>query len=255
MDWTMVTDSDEYLMFNYPHPKEEDYTLYDSMKRGVVEKDIDHERKRWRPYRNRLPSMDMRVTVADYIHNEKIPLKCIMFPGLQFTSYESKREDLFKNIPEGVNPNHLTTLRYVKAGRREGEFSKTMVDVSNGVLDDFTMENNMNVHVPNKVLCGMNGQTGSRQDYIASLFRLHHYRTGSWESFIERAADRRANMTEERFMERNIEPKIIDDDIRPWIGWFVEKVGINEARRLLIQPLAAAYEKFRDVSTERRLLG
>ena len=255
MDWTMITDSDEYLMFNYRHDKQENTSLYDSLKRGTQEEDIDKERKHLAPYRARLPAMASRATIADFIHQEKLRSKCIMFPGLQFTSYESRVSEVFKGVPAIVNPHQLVTLRHRKAGLREGTFSKTMIDVSQGVLDDYTMETNINVHVPNKLLCGSNGNSGSRKDYISSLFRVHHYRTGTWESFIERAADRRASMTVDRFMERNIEPKVIDDDIRPWIGWFIEKVGKDEATRLLVDPLAEAYDQYKDVSNQvqRRL--
>jgi hypothetical protein len=250
MDWTIITDSDEYLMFNYPHEQQEDTNLYDTLKRGTSTLDVDNERKRWAPFRERLPAMETKATIADYLHQEKVKSKCIMFPGLQFTSYESPAVDVYNGVPEGINPYNLVTLRHRKAGQREGEFSKTMVDVSNGELEDYTMETNVNVHVPNKLLCGMNGNSGSRQDYISSIFRLHHYRTGTWESFIERAADRRANMTVDRFMERNIEPQLIDDDIRPWISWFVEKVGMDEAKRLLVDPLSETYSQYSGLSTQ-----
>ena len=243
MDWTIITDSDEYLMFNYKHEREEDPNVYDAIKRGVSKDDIDKDRKKMARYRELLPPLETRATIADFIHQEKLKTKCIMFPGLQFTSYESRIDDVFRDVPSGINPFHLVTLRHRKAGLREGAFSKSMVDVSQGLLEDYTMETNVNVHVPNKLLCGMNGNSGSRQDYISSLFRLHHYRSGTWESFIERVADRRANMTIDRFLERNIKPRLIDDDIRPWIKWFVEKVGMDEAKRLLVKPLAQAYQE------------
>jgi hypothetical protein len=244
MDWTIITDSDEYLMFNYLHPRQENRSRYDALKRGVTKEDIDKERNLMAKYRERLPPMELRATVADFLHQENPQSKCIMFPGLQFSSFESKKDDVIKNVPSGINPFHLVTLRYLKAGIREGTFSKTMIDVSQGLLEDYTMETNVNVHIPNKLLCGINGNSGSRKDYISSIFRLHHYRTGTWESFIERSADRRASMTVERYWERNIEPKVIDDDIRPWITWFVEKVGMNDAARLLTEPLAQAYNQY-----------
>jgi hypothetical protein len=255
MDWTIITDSDEYLMFNYKHKQQEDPTVYDAIKRGVSKEDIDKDRKKMARYREKLPPLEARATIADFIHQEKLKTKCIMFPGLQFTSYESKIDDVFRDVPSGINPFHLVTLRHRKAGLREGAFSKSMVDVSQGMIEDYTMETNVNVHVPNKLLCGMNGNSGSRQDYISSLFRLHHYRSGTWESFIERVADRRANMTIDRFMERNIKPRLIDDDIRPWINWFVEKVGMDEAKRLLVNPLAEAYTRFKDLPVHARISG
>jgi hypothetical protein len=244
---------DEYVIFNYPHPKEENRSLYDSIRRGTTAADIDKDREHMKPYRDRLPPMNLRATIADFLHQEKLRVKCILFPGLQFTSYESRPKHVFRDVPEGVNPYHLVTLRHRKAGRREGVFSKTMVDVSQGLMDDYTMETNFNVHIPNKLLCGINSHSGSCKDYQSALFRLHHYRTGTWESFIERSADRRATMTVERFMERNIEPVLIDDDIRPWIQWFVEKVGMDEVRRLLVDPLAEAYAYYEGVPIQRRL--
>eukprot|EP00546_Thalassionema_frauenfeldii_P003232 CAMPEP_0178938942 /NCGR_PEP_ID=MMETSP0786-20121207/26608_1 /TAXON_ID=186022 /ORGANISM="Thalassionema frauenfeldii, Strain CCMP 1798" /LENGTH=216 /DNA_ID=CAMNT_0020617711 /DNA_START=113 /DNA_END=760 /DNA_ORIENTATION=- len=216
-----MTDSDEYVLFNYIHEKEENRSLYDTIRRGVTADDIDKERDRYETYRKRLPSMSLKATVADFLHQEKMRMKCIKFPGLQFTSYESEKSAVYKGVPEnaGVNPYQLVTLRHRKAGNRQGIFSKTMVDVSQGTFDDYSMESNFNIHNPNKLLCGLNGHSGSSQDYISAIFRLHHYRTGTWESFIERSQDRRANMTVDRFMERNVEPHLIDDDIRPWLAW------------------------------------
>jgi len=251
MDWTIMTDSDEYIMFNYIHEKEENRSLYDTIRRGVTADDIDKERQIFEPYRKRLPSMMLKATIADFLQQEKPRLKCVKFPGLQFTSYESERQIVYKNVPEGVdvNPYHLVTLRHRKAGNRQGVFSKTMVDVSHGTFDDYSMESNFNIHNPNKLLCGLNGHSGSSQDYISAIFRLHHYRTGTWESFIERGQDRRANMTVSRFTERNIEPQLVDDDIRPWIAWFIEKVGQEEAKRLLFHPLSKAYALYQQTTS------
>jgi hypothetical protein len=45
------TDSDEYLVFNYKHEREEDPTVYDAIKRGVSKEDIDKDRKKMARYR------------------------------------------------------------------------------------------------------------------------------------------------------------------------------------------------------------
>jgi hypothetical protein len=35
-----------------------------------------------------------------------------------------------------------------------------------------------------------------------------------------------------------------DDDVRPWIQWFVDKVGRDEAIRLLADPMKKLYTEF-----------
>eukprot|EP00543_Licmophora_paradoxa_P000031 CAMPEP_0202449246 /NCGR_PEP_ID=MMETSP1360-20130828/7993_1 /ASSEMBLY_ACC=CAM_ASM_000848 /TAXON_ID=515479 /ORGANISM="Licmophora paradoxa, Strain CCMP2313" /LENGTH=201 /DNA_ID=CAMNT_0049067109 /DNA_START=325 /DNA_END=929 /DNA_ORIENTATION=+ len=123
-----------------------------------------------------------------------------------------------------------------------------MIDVSFGKMEHYTRQNMYNIHSPNIRVCGRNGYTGSRADYMSSLFRIHHYSSGTVESFVERGSDRRAAtpLSWERFLSRNVEPAIRDTDIRAWVPWFVDTVGgEQEARRLLVEPMKEAYDEMK----------
>jgi hypothetical protein len=165
------------------------------------------------------------------------------------SSYESTNEARDALVPEGINAQQLMTLRFRRSGARTGNFSKTLLDVSWGLMEKYGKDDVQNIHNPHKRICGVNGHSGSNADYLSSVFRLNHYSSGSLEAYVERGNDRRANhqgVSFKRFQSRNeINPQHQDDDIRPWIQWFVDKVGIAEAKRLLVEPLNSAYEDFR----------
>ena len=163
------------------------------------------------------------------------------------SSYDSAKELIHHEVPDGISANHLMTLRFRKAGVRRGDFSKALLDVSWDRMDQYTNQEVQNIHNPKKRICGVNGQIGSNADYLTSVFRINHYSSVSLELHVERAKDRRANnknITFSRFQSRNVEPVYEDDDVRPWIQWFVDKVGLDEAKRLLVDPLKKAYDEF-----------
>ena len=240
-NFVILTDSDEFLLYNYihlEHEKEDSYLLVEQEEQA----DLDAARRRLASFRRRLPPLTQRVTIADYMAQERIPKPntCFKFPGLMMSSYDD-----FQGTPPAsyINSDHLMTLRYPLAGPRQGNFSKTMIDVSFGSMDLYTRGNMFNIHTPNTRTCGKNGYTGSRADYMSSLFRINHYSSGTLETFVERAADRRAaSLSLNRFLSRNVEPSIRDIDIQPWLDWFLDKVGEEDAKRLLVNPMKEAYE-------------
>ena len=246
MNWTMLIDSDEFLIYNYRHAREENTSLYDSTRKGFNRLDIERHRNEVAIIRDRLPPLDRRVTVADFLVNEAIPKPCIKMPGLQFSSQESDQPILVSNYDNDNTTNLLLTLRQRQTGPREGLFSKTMINVSFGSWSHYTFGNVVNVHNPNHLVCGNNGNSGSRADYIASIFRINHYKAGTLQAFLERSGDRRqGNMSLlERFRARDIEPILYDDDIVPWVSWFVDKVGVQLANELLFDPLLEAYRLY-----------
>lgn len=245
--WVLMTDSDEFLTYNYIHADEEDETNYE-VKRGTTVEMIDKSRRELIPSRYKIPPKDARVTIADWLAVEEDYTMCWKFPGLRMSSYESTNEARDALVPDGINAQELMTLRFRLSGARVGNFSKTLLDVSWGLMERYTKEDVQNIHNPHKRICGVNGHSGSNADYLSSVFRINHYSSGSLEAFVERGNDRRANNKElsfARFQSRNeINPVHQDDDIRPWIKWFVDKVGIEEAKRLLVDPLNKAYKQF-----------
>jgi hypothetical protein len=245
-EWVIMTDSDEFLVYNYIHADEENVTNYELV-RGVTKEKVDETRRKMIPRRRRLPALDRHVTVADWLAVENGNRRCWKLTGLPMSSYDSRKGLIDHDVPQGVNASHLMTLRFRKSGLRRGNFSKVFLDVSWGTMDLYAKDDVQNIHNPQKRICGLNGHTGSNADYIASVFRINHYSSGSLESHVERANDRRSpnkNVSFHRFQSRNIDPVFEDDDVRPWIQWFIDKVGIMEAKRLLVDPMKEAYNKF-----------
>jgi hypothetical protein len=235
-------------LYNYVHADEEVETNYE-LKRGTTMNKVNYDRMKAIPIRHRLPPMSLRVTVASWLEVENVRLskQCWKFPGLHMSSYESPEAKRSHNIPDIVNATHLMTLRFRRAGLRYGNFSKTLLDVSWGKLDQYTYDDVQNIHNPQKRICGVNGFSGSNADYLSSVFRINHYSSGTLETHLERSKDRRynhKNVSFDLFQKRNTEPEYEDDDIRPWIAWFIDKVGVADAKVLLLDPLQRAYKEF-----------
>jgi hypothetical protein len=81
--------------------------------------------------------------------------------------------------------------------------------------------------------------SGSGTDYIAALLRLNHF-AGTEVAFKERQTDSRRERNR-LFYKRDVEPSGETDEMRPWIKAFVNKVGIQNATKLL-SPLDKAYQ-------------
>ena len=258
-EWVLMTDSDEFLVYNYIHADQENASSYELV-RGTTTDSVDALRRKMIPKRKRLPALEDRVTVADWLNVENGMKRCWRITGLPMSSYDSAEGLMDHDVPKGINASHLMTLRFRKVGLRHGNFSKALLDVSWGSMDQYTREDVQNIHNPQKRICGLSGHTGSNADYLASVFRINHYSSGTLETYAERANDRRSsnqNLTFSRFQSRNVAPIYEDDDVRPWIQWFVDKVGIEEATRLLVKPLKKAYtlfEKHPFVRFHRRFL-
>jgi hypothetical protein len=245
-EWVLMTDSDEFLVYNYIHAEEENETSYELI-RGATTEMVDSLRRKMIPKRLKLPAMERHVTVADWLAVENGKRRCWKIAGLPMSSYVSAKPVPDHDVPKGINASHLMTLQFHKTGLRTGNFSKTLLDVSWGTMEQYTKDEVQNIHNPQQRICGWNGFTGSNADYLASVFRINHYSSGSLESHVERANDRRnsnRNVSFTRFQARNLDPINEDYDLRPWIQWFVDKVGIQEAKRLLVNPLSEAYRHF-----------
>jgi hypothetical protein len=251
-DWTLLTDTDEYVTFNYRYPETEDPTIYDSETDQKSLADVDIERARLLPFRDLLANMTERVTIAQYLEtyegivsgSESRPNYCIRIPGLTFSSLESDPVDMARDFATGMDGNNLMTLRQRQHAAKDGSFSKAMLHLrtANG-SDWFDRSSVYNVHSPNKRMCGVKKfPSGSGADYISSLFRIHHYRAGTVEAYLERAGDwRGAELL--RYFDRNVESVGNNTDLTHWFKWFVDKVGKEAADRLLIQPLNETYNE------------
>jgi hypothetical protein len=288
--WTILIDSDEFLIFNYRHPLKENETVYDAVTKLITPNDLDKARKRIVPIREKLPNWEEEITIADFLYNYTSSLpssvseeenllsskglppkklsraeaamehtfetagiipqrpKCLRFPHLRFSSYESNPKLVSADIPDHVDPTTLMTLRHRKVGPIDSLFSKAMLDLSQAKSAEwFNFKGVVNVHTPSRRMCGRTTKikfSGSGTDYISSLFRIHHYRSGTIETYLERSNDYRGSSIWRFYAERNLIPVHENDDIRGWIRCFLRKVGEARARKLLLQPMEDAYHAY-----------
>jgi hypothetical protein len=287
--WTILIDSDEFLVYNYRHEEAENASIYDAETKIITKDHLDQARERILPIRETLPKFNEEVTMADFLqdyvgklnHTEEESLeglaptvkklrkqqamkdhaletsgvkldrrpRCLRFPHLRFSSYESDPAILNASMPTEVDPTTLMTLRQRKVGPMEGLFSKAMLDLSQAKSAEwFNFKGVVNVHTPSRRMCGRTTKvkfSGSGTDYMSSLFRINHYRSGTIETYLERSGDYRGSSIWRFYAERNIPPVSENDDIRPWIHWFIKRVGgMTEAKRLLLDPMAKAYHAY-----------
>jgi hypothetical protein len=248
--WVLHTDTDEFMQYNYLDD-DEDHSNFDARRKRenpklqeAYERDIRKLREKVLPIREKLPTIG-QVTIADFLGHFKIPGSCFHMPGLQISAKESRLSQVTKDVPPQIDARKLMSLRHRKYGQKSGRFTKAMIDVSKVGWDLLVDEQVVTIHNPVRSACPYNGVSGSGYDYIAAIFRLSHF-AGTFRSFHERQNDGRRKRLSE-FHKRDVDPVGENDDIRPWIKVFVNKVGIQTAIELL-SPLDKAYEK-RDLDT------
>lgn len=233
--WTLFTDSDEFLVYNYFHEDAEDENPYGSYKKASIN-DLSVERNETISIRKDLPLLTEK-TVIQYLFEHKIELpSCIRLPALYFGANESSIQEISKGVPPEINPYDFMTLRYRKHNMpRSGGFTKVIMDVSQIEEDWLNIAEVHTVHNPNLKLCGWNGDAASGTDYTSSIFRINHY-LGSMEAFLERINDFRKYISAEKYSEKNLgaHPHMDDDDIRPWVQELVRQVGMKKVQSLLL---------------------
>lgn len=251
--WTILTDTDEFITFNYRYPETEDESKYDSETLYTSRDEIDMDRTIKLPIRDLLGNMTPRVTIAQYlvtydkVYGGTPKEKCMRIPGLTFTSHESNASVIAADSPNGMDGNHLMTLRQRKHAAKDGSFSKAMLNLRTATGKEwFQFGSVLNVHTPNRRMCGKTTKksfSGSGADYISSLFRIHHYKAGTIESFLERAGDWRGGGLWRFYFDRSSNTVGENNDLTHWFKWFVDKVGRKAADKLLLQPLNETYEE------------
>jgi hypothetical protein len=234
-DLVLVTDSDEFTIFNYVH-KDENPNLYDTTVDNVLTKEgIDASRTKYAPVRQRLPPLEEHVTIADFIHGEKKE-KCYQLPSLKFSAHQDKMTRV--ELPPSAAL--LVTLLQHRTGRKEGVFSKAIVDVSQ-LESDFSHD--ASVDGSSRHFCDVNGVSASGTDYISSVLRVNHYMAGSAEQYAERNVD----FVEDDFVrfltDRNFDPVGVNRDLDYWIDWFIKNVGMALAEKLLFKPLLRTHKE------------
>ena len=220
--WVILTDSDEYLLFNGP-PK--------------TNKNFAHVT---------YPSVKKEESILDFLNKERnrpganLSAPCISIPRVLFGAIESKEDEVHKNVPWGFDPTVFDTIRYRKHIRRSVTFhhkvngwSKSIIDVSRVNWTDFPTPQEahtlvLNVHIPMPKICP--------PPFIkdnSTLFRINHY-VGSWEAFSYRQ-DARAidGRNKSKWQNKADRADETDDNIRPWLQGFVEEHGTAKASDML----------------------
>jgi hypothetical protein len=243
--WVLLTDTDEFLLYNYIHP-DEDPSNFDGTsprkqfrKKESYLKSVLQRRKDARPIRKALPPVGT-VTIADFLVHLNTTDKCLTVPGVQINAEESPLPQVFRHVPASIDARKLMTLRHRMRGPLSGNFSKTIIDVSRVPSSLIVEDQVVTIHTPIGEVCPHTTASGSGTDYIAALLRLHHF-AGTEVAFKERQTDSRRERNR-LFYKRNVEPSGETDDMRPWIKAFVNKVGIQNATKLLA-PLNKAYQQ------------
>jgi hypothetical protein len=248
----MVVDPEEFVVFNYKG-KQENPVTFDSREEGVRTKDdIIQTRTESSPIRDRLPLLQDRVTIRDFLFHEQAQIqKCLFMPGL-----EMGPKDFGTGQHDAAVSDNLLTIRQRQFGCKKGTWTKSLLDVSKSSA--FGWQQVVSAHNANLPLCGKNGHLDAT-DYISALIRFHRYKVGSMEAFFDHHTGETTDETLVHLYKNetdDFEPYGDDhDSMMSWVTWFVDKVGEKAAKELLADPLAKAYadmEKHRAVLKEAK---
>jgi hypothetical protein len=164
--------------------------------------------------------------------NDHFKYSCFPMSRVAVNVRESFPEEVFKNVPAGINATSLMTLRYRNIEfKRQKLPGKSMMDLSRVKSIEVT-DGNHNTHRPFKSQCDEEDIWISPWD---SAFLTLHY-PGTLEAFQfrddPRKGDRRtvAHYYEKYNSTRGV---VLDDSARFWISNFATKVGLQRARALL----------------------
>ena len=253
--WTLLTDNDEYIIFNYVHDDESLKFDHPGANQKKVQKEIKYNRKTYMPLRKDLPAQN-QSTILEFIHQHDKVMQnnksstprfwptCVRLPGIHYGGYLDVNDTLVGH--EIIEPRFLSTLRYIHHEKRQSKFSKVMIDVSKISAKDveWSEKNHaITIHNPSRV-CGYNGNGDSGADYPSSLFRLNHY-YGSPESYMERAGDyRKRSLDVYKKKSGKVKPSESnwDSDISSWVDVFVRSVGGATEAKKFFEPLVAYQE-------------
>jgi hypothetical protein len=242
-DWVLVTDSDEFTIFNYIHEDEDPtgYNLSGVLNQTRSKEDIDAAR-RSAPIRRRLPPLEEHVTIADFIHAEKGE-KCYRLPSLNFSAHQDEMTRVELPPASGV----LLSLLQHRTGRMDGGHSSMILDVSKLDGESLYYPRPVGVDNPDIRALDCNGASDSNADTIGSVLRINHYSAGSAERYAESFGDSKGATFQDFLNNRHFNPVSENRDVDYWIDWFIKKVGIAEADRILFKPIVRTHQELAHV--------
>ena len=260
--WVLLVDSDEYLLYNYHNaPHLEDPNEYAAITPLITKQQIDATRQAAVPVRRGLPPLHQHVTIAQYLHPfaEQVeaatgePPRCYRFPHIPFKS--PSNDDTYQKAPHDAQ-FLLSTLRLTRAGERTSNFSKALLDLSTAKSTGwFTYKQVINVHSPIRRMCGrrkLSVYSGSSADFISSILRIHHYRSGTAAMQWERSNDYRGPLHQRAYNTDMVVLQNNNTDIADWYPWFLDKMQHNTTlvNQLLLDPLHELYNEYFRVANQ-----
>eukprot|EP00934_Nitzschia_sp_Nitz4_P000737 Nitzschia sp. Nitz4//scaffold513_size4213//290//2075//NITZ4_009252-RA/size4213-augustus-gene-0.3-mRNA-1//1//CDS//3329553786//737//frame0 len=231
--WVSLIDTDEFLTYN--HKGGAAYQQWEKRQQKLHKRSVNWEQKRIRPSQTPPTTADPGALLP-YIRQEAAAGRqffnrsCISCPRLLFVAKESTLEEREKDVPKNasLHAHRLDTLRYrVHAERQDfvkNGLSKSLLDVSR--IDTFPRIQTL--HRPIKTIC----PAPWRNEWDSGL-RINHY-LGSWEAYSFRDDSRRGGERSfEAWAFKAQDADETDDNIRPWVGGFVQEHGPTKAKQLL----------------------
>eukprot|EP00980_Cylindrotheca_fusiformis_P029828 scaffold23911_cov127-Cylindrotheca_fusiformis.AAC.8 len=230
--WTIVTDTDEFVMLN-PRMRNEKKKIY----------------------KPNVPSIREPGSVISFLNNLTIPdesvqayTPCVPIARIQFSSRESSEAQVQSLVPENFNGSDFLTLRWRKFGTEKRYFGtikgdpcgvrrragpvKAVIDLSRLKSQDLEHHDiEGNPHTPLESICS-DYDAFAREREVALV--AHHY-LGTKAQWTYRVTDSRGGGYRlARFKDMNdLIGNYETDDLRPWLQGFVDSVGSKEALALL----------------------
>ncbi|CAJ1930849.1 unnamed protein product [Cylindrotheca closterium] len=214
--WTFVGDTDEFVLLNskvVPEARE-------MMKQpGIIMETILKARTT-----NRIPNSNKHMNKRQLQRWGNPSRHCVCLQRHQFGGFESPEEAVMKDVPSFLDHYRFQTLRF-RHHRRNTIVGKSIIDSSRIPLKDFRRMGHHSV----------TDECGSYWGDGDDLMIVNHY-LGSWEYF-RRDNDFRGQRRK-RFLEKNAWIKDTlhsnrGDEIRQWMGGFVEHFGKEVSLSLL----------------------
>jgi len=212
--WTMLTDTDEYIVFN------------NYFEREVAQNKTQNSQD----LRFNLPKIG-HLTVSEYIAKAvKIgkacwsSLPCDVLPRLTFGSFESSAQQVAANVPPGFHALSFNTMQF----RFHEDPAKKGNDIGKSIID-VTRWDGLFPAGPHRI---NNNCCHPWPRFSEAELRIHHY-TGSLTTFL-RSKGEDDPRGESTFRNRNagVDPNLSNDDIRGWLQRFVDNVGQETAHEL-----------------------
>jgi hypothetical protein len=224
--WVMLTDIDEYLLFNGPAGSRENYA-------GL-------------PY----PSIHEHGSILHFLNNPRVQSlpqfhqqPCIAIPRMLFGTNESLPEEIHNHVPPALTEIPFETLRYRKHLRRHvthhhpsNGWGKCIVDVSRVDWSDLPTRrdswvgwpvSNQTAHLPLPAVCP--------RPFVKdedTLLRINHY-VGSWQAYSFRQDARQKERSYQTWLDKAKRADQTDDNIRPWLQGFVDQMDETQKNMLM----------------------